>query len=172
MCDYDRGYIGIGFSWAHFKKITQQEALAMANKTQEVQAFYAMGPAPWQDCIEYKVTRSCDSPWVACLDDAWVIEYGVKESCQSIFGNQEMKLLLVLNAKTGRFISKFPEFPYIQDERFCLEDKACRCTDVLNNREGPAGKGCINFFQGAFLANNASECGRCQCIAQRCVRQE
>lgn len=150
--------------------INRDRALMMANQTDEAKAFSKMSVylnKPQEDCLQVRVMESCHNPWVTCLDDGWVIEYGFKSEClispSSVV--ESMKMLLVLDAKTGRFISKFPELSYLTDQSFCLEDNACR---FLTTKVGSLKEGCLNFFYAGILNLPVAEQSLCSCVNQQC----
>ncbi len=151
--------------------IGKEEALAIARKTPEVEAFYQLLDGQLADCIRSRISDSCDSPLVTCLEDAWVIEYFLDDTCPARPAtpaelqdpSSKMRLVLVLNGINGKFISKFPEKEYISDSDYCLEAQAC----IPRNEQG---SGCINFFQAAVLGTSKEAAGgRCHCVNNRCV---
>ena len=139
------------------KVMSAEEAAAKARAVSEVQALYTMNDDQFAGCIDVKTEKSCDSDWVTCREDAWVVKFIVGERCP-VKHDGRLGVVLLIDGKTREVISKFPEIEYFQDEGFCRDDLDCLC-------EGEAqGTQCRNFIQAQAKAGTAPpvfQKGRC-----------
>src|SRR3989338_4567133 len=105
-------------------KVYPEQALKIAEDSKEVKAFLNLNIEDWEDCIFHKVEKPCDSGWVTCIEDAWVVKYFLKGSCAPLF-DERLGVTLLIDAKNGNIISRFPEVMYFEDQGYCMEDYDC-----------------------------------------------
>ena len=149
-----------GFAMSHSPRITRQEALKIAKESEEVQAFLSLQIDGWEQCVEKKVDKPCDSGWVTCIEDAWVVKYFLKESCAPRF-DERLGVTLLIDAKTGKIISRFPEVMYFEDKAYCLEDYDC----LKSASEGI----CKNFIYTVNEERDKDPASTCQCQESKCA---
>lgn len=138
--------------------ITPEEAAKITGKLEETKLFYRL--IGQDDCVNVSVQRPCDSEWVTCIDDAWVVRYFLKEECPA--AHEQLSLVFLVGAQDGRIISRYPEKPYFEDRRFCLED--FDCFDVPE-------AGCLNFLYARLEQGGDAQPG-CVCRLQNCAPEE
>jgi hypothetical protein len=142
------------------KAISSQQAMEIALKSEEVQAFMAADHGRFASCAERRVVRPCDSDWVTCIDDAWVVEFFVGKSC-GVEHDGRLNLHLVVDWK-GNIVSRFPEKGYYQNPQYCIQD--LECMSVFR----PMGNVCKNFVYGQIDGAKPQSEGPCQCVNQTC----
>jgi len=133
--------------------IGPDEAALMTGDLEETQLFYRL--IGQQECIEFSVEAPCDSGWVTCIDEAWVVRYFLKEECPPV--HEQVSVTFVVDAKEGKIISRYPEKEYFEDSRFCRE--AFDCFDVPE-------EGCRNFLHAR---REEGAMPGCACREQQCV---
>ncbi len=145
------------------QSIGPDEALALAKETTVVEAFYNLNQGILKSCVENQVVRACDSGWVTCIDDAWVVKFFVSEKCVSP-RKEQLGVTLLMDGKTGDIISKYPEIDYFENPYFCREDYDC-----LNSSKNDYHSGeCKNFIY-TLAENTASRTDeQCLCRNSRC----
>jgi hypothetical protein len=89
------------------------------------------------------VERSCDSDWVTCIEDAWVVSFRARPDCP-VKGDERLGVTLLIDGKSGRVISRFPELTYFQQPQFCMEDYDCLLSPS-SSPSSPDGT-CYNFI--------------------------
>jgi len=140
------------------------KALALAKEIPVVKAFYNLNQGALKECIESQVVRPCDSDWVTCIDDAWVVKFFLSESC-SITKNEQLGVTLLIDEKTGKIISRYPEIEYFENPRFCREDYDCFC----NQRDKASLNDCKNFIYTLAANMSLTQCPKCICREAKCV---
>lgn len=113
-----------------------------------------------EECLELVHEKACDSDWVSCVEDAWVIHLKVKPSCVGYY--EERLRVMMLVDFDGKIISRYPGEDYLRDPLFCWNTDEC-----LGPPSAP--EACRNFIHAPFVwAAQALEPG-CQCLKNRCV---
>lgn len=135
--------------------------LAVALETAEARALYGLREGAYESCIVPGVTRPCDSDWVTCIDDAWVVRFEWAEAC-GVGHDGRLNLVLLMDAAEGRIISRYPEAPYFQRRDYCQIDQDCEGVAL-----DQGGKGCYNFVHAGL--EEARDSGTlCGCRDNRC----
>ena len=80
--------------------LSKEEVLELALLVPETQAFYAL-LEPLGGCAAHSVELPCDSNWVTCIDDAWVVKFFVKQEC-NITHDGRLSVTLLIDAKSGK----------------------------------------------------------------------
>ncbi len=139
------------------KMMSAEDAEEKALRVSEVRALYALNNGALASCIDVKTEKSCDSGWVTCREDAWVVKFIAGDRC-SVRQDGRLGVVLLIDGKTGEIISRFPEIEYFQDEDFCRDDFDCLCSAVPDRIQ------CRNFIQAQAKAGPAApvfQKGRC-----------
>lgn len=144
------------------KPLTRKQALIIAEQTLEVQGFYGLQDGSLVNCIEKEVVRPCDSDWVTCIDNAWVVKLWAGESCP-VKHDGRLSVVIVINDQTGEIISRFPERYYFEQPQYCLENYDCVCQSDKNSGNVV----CLNFIHALMSGLNneglAPVCGNNKC---------
>ncbi|MFT7538299.1 MAG: hypothetical protein ACI9F2_000442, partial [Lysobacterales bacterium] len=71
-------------SYFYTKEISNTEELALlaALKTEDVRAFINFDGGRFSKCMTTSVKRPCDTDWVTCIDEAWVVRLELGEDCR------------------------------------------------------------------------------------------
>ena len=144
--------------------ISRKQALIMAEQTREAEAFYNLNQKAFINCIEKSVKKSCDSDWVTCIDDGWVVQFVVGEKC-FLQHDGRLQLTFVID-KNGNIISRFPEADYLLDKQYCLENYDCMCHRNVNIENQ-----CLNFIYGQILKTDHENCYECKCVNHICMHE-
>ena len=154
---------GVSYAQPSVRTLTRKEALIVAESTEEAEHFYTMYDGRLKNCIEKEVIKPCETDWVTCIENAWVIQFTVGDVCH-IEQDGRLGLTILVDALTGRVLSRFPEVDYFKTADYCLDDSDCIC--------GHAKKGerqCYNFI-AAQVQNLADfQCRQCQCVESKCI---
>jgi hypothetical protein len=148
------------------QSISSDQALAIAQKTPEVIALYALNNSALAQCLENKVVRPCDSEgWVTCIDNAWVVKYQLNDSCP-VKSDGRLSATFLIEGASGKILSKYPEIEYFNDPQFCRDNPDCLCgaSDDPASTNGT----CLNFIHKPFSKDGISYCGKCVCRNSRC----
>jgi hypothetical protein len=151
-----------------FADLSAEDALRVANQVKEVQAFLSfnhLNQALWEDCVEREVELSCESDWVTCIDNAWVVKYFLSAMCRGDY-DERLGVTLVINSKTGDIISRFPEVEYFEDPWFCRNDDDC----LAQQRAIDQRIICQNFIYYRTSLSTSLEV--CVCQQDRCQRED
>ncbi len=105
------------------KPISQKQALTIAEKTEAVKSFYALQEGGYVQCMTKQVVRPCDTDWVTCIDEAWVVKYEINPRC--IDHDGRLSVTLLIDAVSREIKSVFPEAEYFQDPQYCLASYDC-----------------------------------------------
>lgn len=141
--------------------ISAAEALALGRKVPEAEALYAVQGGRWASCIESKAVRSCESDWVTCVEDGWVVSFFFGDRC-ALKHDGRLSVTVLINGKTKQMISRFPEKEYFADPSFCRD--AHDCLPVEHSPEQTPV--CQNFIFSQ-LSGVADE-GACRCAENAC----
>lgn len=139
------------------RMMNAEGAAVKARTVSEVQALYALNNGFLAACIDVTTEKSCDSDWVTCREDAWVVKFTAGDRCP-VKHDGRLAVVLLIDGKTGDIISRFPEIEYFQDEKFCRDDFDCLCSGIRDQAQ------CRNFIQAqadAGPAVSAFQKGRC-----------
>lgn len=142
-------------------RLNQKEARLIVEQSPEVQALYDLNDGKFVNCLEISVLRPCESDWVTCIDDAWVVRFHFGETCD-IKHDGRLDLLMVVDAKDGHVISKFPEAPYYQDSYYCINDTDCLEPAAMNKPF------CHNFIYSQINEGYLDSSANCQCQNNQC----
>ena len=142
------------------ERLSKEKALSIAKESQEAKMFYQFLDRQHKGCMKEEVVSSCESDWVTCIDDGWVIHFSPREDC-SIEHDGRLALNLVIN-KEGAIISKFPEKEYFQRKDYCLEDYDC----IQRQHQ------CVNFITAPLLEEREGQEQQCVCFHQACQLEE
>ncbi len=143
--------------------ISEQKALRIAAKTPEVAALLSYQNAALVSCMNIKVMRSCDSQWVTCRDNAWVVQYALSVQCP-VVSDGRLGMNFVIDGLTGKIISRYPEKDYFQNPIFCRDQGDC-VGGIKNNKQE-----CLNFIAAPFAHFQAS--ASCLCQKGQCILKE
>lgn len=148
--------------------LSQEEIIAIAESVAEVKAFRELDDRV-TPCIERIVKPSCESDYVTCRDNAWVVQYQMSSDCP-ILSDGRLSVNLLIDGGTGEIVSRFPEIEYFQDRMFCREDYDCLCSLP---QHGSAH--CLNFIYEPLardpvgsLPEEEPLCSECLCRDQVC----
>lgn len=143
--------------------LSPEKALRIAAGTPEARALAAYRNGALSDCLSVKVMRSCDSQWVTCRDNAWVVEYLPSGHCP-VKGDGRLGMYFVVDGTTGQIISRYPELEYFSDPRFCRDDADCLAVKDKESLQ------CLNFIAGPFYQPSPGPGGQsCRCFKGRCA---
>lgn len=137
-----------------------QRALRIAANTAEVKALMAYRQAALASCLKITIARSCDSEWVTCRDNAWVVQYLLSAQCP-VESDGRLGMNFVIDEESGQIISCYPEIEYFNDVSFCRDDADCI---------GGVGDGenkCVNFVAAPFAHFQIAV--PCQCQQGQCI---
>ncbi len=137
-----------------------QKALRIAADTAEVKALLSYRQGVLASCVLIKIARSCDSQWVTCRDNAWVVQYLLSPQC-SVKGDGRLGMNFVIDEISGQIISHYPEIEYFEDASFCRDDADCVGGKAENQSE------CLNFIAAPFA--NFQTISPCQCQQGHCI---
>lgn len=154
--------ICVSQSEAEPSMLTRKDALIRAEITEEVRELYSLYNGRLVNCIEKSVLKSCDSDWVTCIDDAWVVQFIVGEQCPVVHDGR-LSVTFVIDAVTGKIISRFPEKEYFQDPHYCLDNHDCLWISPEN------GQKCQNFIYGQISQTEVSLDDLCVCLKNQCI---
>lgn len=140
--------------------MSRQEALDVAQRSDAVDAFTQLLLKAGQvDCMEKEVLRSCDTDWVSCVEDVWVVQFKTKPTCFP--GHDErLGVVLLVDARDGHIRSVFPEADYFKSPEYCHDYYDC----FIGKEQG-----CTNFVFNQLWGGNQKELSDCQCKANQCV---
>ena len=139
------------------KPFNRKEALVFAEQTPEAAALYALEGGKYVNCIGKSVMRPCETDWVTCIDDAWVVKFQIGEEC-GVSHDGRVDLVLLIDAVERKVISRYPEKEYYFDPGYCqLHDDCLMLAD----------KRCYNFVYGQILSRERIK-GHCECRKGAC----
>lgn len=139
------------------RPLTRKEALVLAEQTAEAKALYGLNDGRYVNCIEKSVVRPCETDWVTCIDEAWVVKFTLGKVC-GIEHDGRLDLVLLVDAREARVISRYPESEYYLQAGFCQMDDDCMML---------SGGKCVNFIYGQLDKNNRIK-GQCRCREGMC----
>lgn len=145
-------------------EISKEQALALAKETEVALAFYNLKEGALKHCIKTEVLRPCDSNWVTCIEEAWVVKFRVSEECIKP-ENEQLGVTLLIDSKDGKTISKYPEIDYFKNQQFCRDNLDCR----LNGKDVQSATDCKNFIYALVEDPSASQSPECLCFNSQCV---
>lgn len=137
-----------------------QKALRIAADTAEVKALMAYRQAALASCLQVTIARSCDSEWVTCRDDAWVVQYLLSTQCP-VKSDGRLGMNFVIDENSGQIISHYPELEYFNDVSFCRDDVDCIGGVVDGQNQ------CVNFVAAPFAHFQITV--PCQCQQGQCI---
>lgn len=144
------------------KTMSRKSALIIAEATKEVRGLYALEGGRFQNCIDKSVMRPCDTDWVTCVENAWVVKFILSDTCPVVHDGR-LSVTILVDAITGEIISRFPEDSYFADPQYCMEDYDCLCFF-----QEDAGSKCSNFIYGQISDRKEDFCPQCQCVDNQC----
>ena len=150
------GIIGLGIRADMKKPMSKNAAYKLVYNTELVQSLFALENGRYRDCITSEVVRPCDTEWVTCIDEAWVVNFELSQSC--VVHDGRLNVTVLVDAHNRVIKSRFPEKYYYQDPKYCIEDYECY------SGEGHA----INFIYGQIskFKNKGAVCKNNECILQ------
>jgi hypothetical protein len=152
----------VHISFAQQKKVmTRKKALLVAETTNETKMLYALKEGRFINCIEKSVIRPCDTDWVTCVKNAWVVEFVFGEIC-GIDHDGRMSLRFLIDEISSNIVSRFPEVQYFEDAKYCLED--FDCVEVEQGDD----MNCQNFIYGQLEENFNVVTEKCLCSSNKC----
>ncbi|MGE0268811.1 MAG: hypothetical protein AB7S78_10215 [Candidatus Omnitrophota bacterium] len=149
--------------YADVSLLTRKQALIIAESTKEVELLYKLHKGRLENCIDKEVVKPCESGWVTCIDNAWVVQFTISDICQ-IEHDGRLGLTILIDAVTGRIISRYPEAEYFEQESYCLDDSDCACDQSV-----PEQMICSNFIFSQVKGNADLSCELCRCSKNKCV---
>jgi len=163
------------------KQTSKEEAIEIANKTEEVKEFlkfygkcdgcvstYSVGKTTLIGCVEYTTIFMCDSKSAKSDKSscAWQIEYWVSDACSFRYPNgNKTRITIAIDANSGMILAKNPKLEYIKDVRYCQSDDDCVCL----SGSGVRFLGCNNFIHGPTHFAGYYKCEKCKCINNSCA---
>lgn len=156
---------GVVYAQGMVKTLTRKEALIVAESTDEAALLYTMYEGRLENCIEKEVVKPCESDWVTCIENAWVVQFTVGDVCR-IEQDGRLGLTILIDALTGRILSKYPEADYFRKSQFCLDDSDCIC-----GKETEEGIACHNFISAQVEGVADFQCRQCACIENTCINK-
>lgn len=143
--------------------LSRKEALVVAEGTKEAELLYKLYNGRLKNCIDKEVVKPCESNWVTCIDNAWVVQFTLSDICQ-IEHDGRLGLTILIDAVTGKVISRYPEAEYFKSEDYCLDDSDCSC-----DLTAPVQPTCNNFIFSQVKGKADLQCGVCRCSNRKCV---
>ncbi len=154
---------GLSDSDAQPQLLTRKEALLIAESSLEAELFYKLNDGRLQNCVNKEVIKPCESDWVTCVEDAWVVQFTVGDICPIIHDGR-LGITFLIDAITGRIISRFPEAEYLAEPGYCLEDYDC-VSVVEGETEAES---CQNFIFGQLSLPVEGAGISCKCVQNAC----
>ena len=148
---------------ASAKTLTRKEALIVAESTEEAALLYTMYNGRLKNCIEKEVIKPCESDWVSCIENAWVVQFTIGDVCY-VEQDGRLGLTVLIDSLTGRVLSRYPEAGYFKAPRFCLDDSDCLC-----GKETGEPRKCYNFISAQVEGVADFQCRQCRCVQNECV---
>lgn len=145
------------------KTLTRKEALIVAESTEEAALLYTMYNGRLKNCIEKEVVKPCESDWVSCIENAWVVQFTIGDVCY-VEQDGRLGLTILIDALTGRVLSRYPEAGYFRDPRYCMDDSDCLCGQANDQ-----GRQCYNFISAQVEGVADFQCRECRCVNSECV---
>lgn len=150
------------------KLLTRKQAAIVAEQTPEVQALYELNNGRFRNCIVKETLKPCDSNWVTCVEDAWVVKFWPGEIC-SLKADGRLSVTILVDAVTGNIISRYPEVDYFESSLYCLESYDCMESNKSDERE----QHCVNFIYGQIQLDENGEqmydsSESCKCENHQC----
>lgn len=160
-------FFGAAFSLSAQEKkmISPQKALMIAQATKEVEGLFALENQRFVNCIETEVLKPCESQWVTCIEDAWVVRFSLGKTC-GVEHDGRLNVTLLVDGITGKIISRFPEADYFESPAYCHDHFDCLALASAEN-EPPQ---CLNFIFGQIEGAVKKE-GQCVCQKNVCTAQ-
>lgn len=162
------GLLGVsGSAWADGKAplISKEQALTIVEQTPEAKAIESIYDNALATCLDKRVDRPCDTKWVTCIDNAWVVQFFVTDRCR-VKTDGRLGLNIVVNDQSGQIISRYPEVDYFNDPHFCREQYECLPVAIQDS----SSVACLNFVHAPFiLKGDAIMPTDCTCQKNRCV---
>lgn len=146
------------------QKIGRKEALSIGRTVPEVEALYALNGGEFAECIERRVEKPCQSNWVTCIDDAWVVSFTVGNRC-GVANDGRLSVTLLIDSREGEVVSKFPEIEYFESTTFCRDDFDCMAVRGTEHQ-------CLNFIAAQAGRQELNENTQCGCRESQCVVNE
>ncbi len=125
--------------------ISRQQALVIAEQLEVVRSLYELREGMLSNCIEKEVVKPCESGWVTCIEDAWVVKFIVGKTC-SIEHDGRLNVTILIDGHKGEVISQYPEVDYFKDKYFCRDQVDCIRTDRKDKNNQVMGQPCYNFI--------------------------
>jgi hypothetical protein len=123
--------------------LSRKEVRLLAEKTEEARALYQLNNGRYFKCIEVSVEEPCESDWVTCIEDAYVVKFRLGEPC-GLKHDGRVGLTFLIDRRTAQIISKYPEADYFNNARHCLNNDDCV---LRHDQENGIGE-CLNFIHG------------------------
>ena len=143
----------VGWKVDKNKPLNKNQAYDLIYDTEVVQSFINMERGRYKECIKGEIMRPCETDWVTCVDEAWVVKFNMDQGCVRHDGR--LSVTVLLDARTGEIKSRFPEKYYFQDKQYCMEDYECLTED----------DNALNFVYGLVegYSGEKGECKNNQC---------
>ncbi len=123
-------------------KLSRKQALVVAEQLEVVKALYDLRNGSLANCIEVSVVKPCDSEWVTCVDNAWVVKFEVGSLC-AIQHDGRLNVTVLVDGNTGEVLSQYPEVDYFKSKEFCRD--TTDCIQVNTRSAGQDQNQCYNF---------------------------
>lgn len=150
----------LGYEKKAWSDNSTDKALRIAADTAEVKALLSYRQGVLASCLKVTIARSCDSEWVTCRDNAWVVQYLLSLQCP-VQGDGRLGMNIVIDDVSGQIISHYPEIEYFEDVSFCRDDADCVGGKADNQNK------CLNFVAAPFA--NFQTVSPCQCQRGHCI---
>lgn len=125
--------------------ISRKQALLMAEQLDVVKSLYDLRGGLLSSCIEKEVVTPCESEWVTCIEDAWVVKFVVGKMCP-IEHDGRLNVTVLIDGNDGKVISRYPEVDYFKDNYFCRDQADCIQTDIKDKNNQVMDQRCANFI--------------------------
>ena len=149
--------------------ITEEQAIAIANATEEVQEFLKLYPD-----AELKTLQSCCAsgkvlrPDMMCkcavnAKSDWLIEYMAGDE-----GGYHASARIAIDEYSGEIIARYPEIRYLKNAAYCEKNEDCLCLGCSGVARPCCG--CWNFvYKGKAFAGAWHSGNYCKCINNTCA---
>ena len=153
----------LGCNQKGLRPLSADKVLRIAANTAEVKALVTYHQAALASCLKVTIVRSCDSQWVTCRDNAWVVQYILSAQCP-VKSDGRLGMNFVIDETSGKIISHYPEIEYFDDDSFCRDDDDCIGGVVDGQNQ------CVNFVAAPFA--NFQTVSPCQCQQGHCILKQ
>ena len=153
-------------SFAKEKPMDRDQALKLVEQTKEAQALYQLEGGKFKDCVDKKVLKPCESHWVSCIEDAWVVQLEIGSKC-GVKEDGRLSETMVVDTIRKKIISRFPEIDYFESPKYCKDHFDC----IAFSTDDQGAYDCSNFIDGQLPEKKRLLKGICECQQNSCVKK-